>query len=101
MKSFDLTDLQKEQIIATLIPYQPKYIAVFGSYARGDNTDNSDLDLMVDFGINPGIRYFGLSDKISSQIGINVDLVTPQGVSQYILPYIKKDLLVIYGKSER
>ena len=44
--------LSKEQqniIIETLKPFNPVYIGLFGSYARNEETENSDIDLLYEF----------------------------------------------------
>ena len=41
-----INDLQKHIIINTIMPYHPVRIGIFGSMARGENTDNSDIDIL-------------------------------------------------------
>ncbi|MDP3833683.1 MAG: nucleotidyltransferase domain-containing protein [Hydrogenophaga sp.] len=52
---------------------------VFGSAMRGDDTDSSDLDLLVD--PLPGATLFdlgGLQDELEQLLGVHVDVVTPR-----------------------
>ena len=73
------------------------YLALFGSYARGDQKKNSDIDLLVNFK-NP-VDFFELYDieqKFSSILGRKIDLVTTNGLSKYVKPYIVDDLKIIY-----
>lgn len=44
-----ITDIQKNIIINTLLPYKPTKIGIFGSYARGENTTTSDIDILYDY----------------------------------------------------
>ena len=39
----------RNKIIACLKPYNPKKIGIFGSYARDENKEGSDIDVLVDF----------------------------------------------------
>jgi predicted nucleotidyltransferase len=52
---------------------------VFGSAMRGDDTEDSDLDLLVD--PLPGTTLFdlgGLQDELENMLGVHVDVVTPR-----------------------
>lgn len=52
-------------------------IGVFGSYARGEEQPDSDLDLLVEFDGPIGFfRYIELEDHLGALLGIKVDLVT-------------------------
>ena len=44
--------------------YPIKSMAIFGSYARNESTDNSDLDILVEFNDRIGIRFIDLADEI-------------------------------------
>jgi len=51
--------------------------SVFGSYARGENKKNSDIDLLIDFPRGRGLfEFVGLQDKLKDALGRKVDLVT-------------------------
>jgi uncharacterized protein len=54
---------------------------VFGSVARGDAAQGSDLDLLVELdasGGNPPLRVAGLSEELSELLGLHVDVVTDE-----------------------
>jgi uncharacterized protein len=87
-------------IIPLLKPYAQK-VTVFGSFARGDSTSASDIDLVVE--LRPkeerpslGLRWFGLETELSDILGCEVELVTEQELSPYIRPYVNKDRVVLY-----
>lgn len=69
-------------------------IGVFGSVARGEATERSDVDLLVEF--DPAKKtyrnFVGTATFIEKLLGQSVDLVTPQALSPYIKPYILKDI---------
>ncbi len=74
------------------------YLALFGSHARGDQKTESDVDLLVDFKETPGlISFIRTKQKFEKVFNTKVDLVTRNGLSKYLKPYIQKDLQVIYG----
>ena len=56
--------------------YSVNYLGVFGSYIRGEQTEDSDLDILVQFDKKPGMfKYIELEDHLSELLGIKVDLV--------------------------
>lgn len=74
------------------------YLALFGSQARGDQNIDSDVDLLVEFKETPGlIGFIRTKQQFEKVFDRKVDLVTKNGLSKYIRPYIQKDLHVIYG----
>lgn len=73
------------------------YLALFGSYARGEQKKNSDVDLLVEFNKPVGlIHLIHTEHELEDVLGKNVDLITKGGLSKYIKPYIQDDLTTIY-----
>ncbi len=75
------------------------YLALFGSYARGEADEKSDVDLLVDYKETPGlIRHVGIEFDLSEKFFSTkkVDLVTRRSLNRYIKPYVEKDLITIY-----
>jgi predicted nucleotidyltransferase len=70
-------------------------MAIFGSYARGDNSLSSDLDLLVEFDSKVGIKFIDLADEVESILGIRVDLVSKNGVKEKYLRSINSDLIYV------
>jgi hypothetical protein len=83
-------------VLETLKEFQPSYVAVFGSRARGDHRADSDLDLLVDFKRYPNLfQIVDMRLKLSKILGFPVDLITRASLSDLIKPYVYKDLIVI------
>lgn len=59
-------------------------IGYFGSYATGQQTDNSDLDLLVEFSEPVGWEFFTLECFLEQTFGLRVDLVTPGALKEQI-----------------
>ena len=76
-----------------------QFAGIFGSHARGDNRPDSDLDILIRFRRDDKslIDLIHIQNLLSDQLGIKVDLVTEDGMSPYIKPYILKDLKIILG----
>ncbi len=71
--------------------YKVKRLKVFGSYARNEQTEKSDLDLMVSFEETPTLlEFIDLKEYLEDITGIKVDLVTEESISPYVKPYIKE-----------
>jgi uncharacterized protein len=74
-----------------------KTIGVFGSAARGEATDKSDIDLLVEFSKRKSLLdLVALERKISAIFGKKVDLLTEAALSPYLREQIKKDLRILY-----
>jgi predicted nucleotidyltransferase len=67
-------------------------LAVFGSVSRGDNTDASDIDMLVDFSQPIGIAFVDLADELESILKHPVDLVSRNGIKAGYFEAIKKEL---------
>lgn len=69
-----------EEITERVRPVAEKYglrsVYLFGSYARGDATEESDVDLLVDEGELTGFRFFGMYDDLCTSLDKEVDMVT-------------------------
>jgi uncharacterized protein len=72
-------------------------IGVFGSMARGEATETSDIDLLVYFSKRKSLlALVALQRQISTSLGREVDLLTEAALSPYLRDRIKRDLQVIY-----
>lgn len=75
-----------------------KYLAVFGSLARGETRAESDVDLLIEFTDTPGlIEFIRIKQRFEKVLHRKVDLVTKKSLSKYIAPYITQDIQQIYG----
>jgi|SRR3990172_7281312 len=88
------------QVVPILKPYVRR-ISVFGSYVRGEETPESDIDILVQ--LKPadqrprlGLKFFGLQNELGKLIGREVDLVTEEGLSPYIRPYVEREKVILY-----
>lgn len=79
--------------------YGVEYLGVFGSFARGEEQSDSDLDLLVTFRQKTGLfTLVRLQNQLSKLVGIPVDLIPKKAVNKHIEPYILADLQTIYEK---
>jgi len=74
--------------------FQIKTIGVFGSYARDNASEKSDLDILVEYDISPGfIKFIQLEDFLSKLLNIEVDLVSVNALNDYIRPSILAEII--------
>ena len=70
-----------------------KRIGVFGSFARGEQKDISDVDILVEFEKPTFDNFMNLAFFLEDLFQRKVDLVTPNSLSPYIGPYIKQEVI--------
>jgi predicted nucleotidyltransferase len=76
-----------------------KKIQVFGSFARDEQTEDSDIDILLEMEHPVGlIAFSGYINDLEDRLGIKVDLGTTNGISPYVEPIIEKDLQLVYEK---
>lgn len=74
--------------------YGIKQLALFGSTARDEATEESDVDILVSFdGIVTSSRYFGVQFYLEDNLGCAVDLVTDKAVRPELRPYIEREAI--------
>lgn len=72
--------------------YGLSFMAIFGSYGRGQQTESSDIDILVDFQNPVGIEFIDLANELENLLKIKVDLVSKNGVKPQYLKQIEQDL---------
>lgn len=73
--------------------YPIKTLAIFGSFARNEQDENSDLDLMVEFHDKVGSEFIQLADDLEDFLGFKVDLVSKNGIKEKYFAQIKDELI--------
>lgn len=73
-------------------------VSLFGSMARGETTEKSDIDLLVKFGKRKSLlSVVKLERQLTMSLGRKVDLITEGALSPYIRDNVLKDLETIYA----
>ena len=77
--------------------YGIKSLSLFGSYARGEATENSDVDIFIDRGnMAGGWTMGGLYTDLCEALGKELDLVTTMTPDKEFLARIKNDEILLY-----
>lgn len=85
MITFDMLLVRREEIIALAAKHKAEHVRVFGSVARGEATDDSDIDLLVHF--QQGASLFDLielKEEAEQLLGAPVDIVSEGGISPFL-----------------
>ena len=80
--------------------YQVKQMSVFGSAARGELREDSDIDVLVEFGENATVDIFDfghLESELSALLGRRVDLVSRRGMNPRIAPHILSEARLLFA----
>ena len=93
----------KTKIVAFLKPYNPLKISIFGSYARGEAKQGSDLDILISFKDNISLlKLVMIQQDLSEKLKIAVDLVSEKSLkNQRLIKSIQTDLITIFDEEER
>ncbi|MBW7901613.1 MAG: nucleotidyltransferase family protein [Rhodocyclaceae bacterium] len=90
MITFNMLHARRDEIIALAARHKADHVRVFGSVARDEAGENSDLDLLVNF--LPDASLFDLihlKDEAEHLLGVPVDVVAEGGIS----PFLEKTIL--------
>jgi predicted nucleotidyltransferase len=79
-------------------PVKKAYL--FGSYSRNDADKNSDVDILVELDHSSpiGLQFFTYGDELQNLLKRKVDVVSYEGLSKYVKPFIDKDKVLIYER---
>ena len=80
-------DLQKKYPLAS--------IELFGSYARNEQTSESDVDVIVEFHEPVGIEFVDLLIELETILGKPVDLISKKTMRPKLKPFIEPDLIAV------
>ncbi|MEM2928334.1 MAG: nucleotidyltransferase family protein [Nitrososphaerota archaeon] len=75
--------------------FKVKSIAIFGSYARNEQKETSDVDILVEFSEPVGLLFFHLADYLEEILEVKVDLLTPDGIKPNRRKYIMENLVYV------
>ena len=95
--------------VQKMIPEIQAYLAtqpverayLFGSCSRGEETPDSDIDILVslDHSQPIGLKYFRMATELEQRLGRTVDLVSEDGLPPFARPYVNQDKILLYERS--
>ena len=91
--------LQSSEVLDLLKKNNVSMLGLFGSHVRNEDSDKSDIDLLVKFSERTGLlSHVKLKRELSEILGKEVDLLTEKAISPYLRDNILNDLKVIYNE---
>lgn len=101
----NMNDVTRNTIIPKIREYfknQPIIRAwIFGSFSRGDETETSDIDILVDFDNNAHVglfKYAGIYGDLKELLGREVDLVKNGTLKPFAVDTVNRDKILIYER---
>lgn len=70
-------------------------LALFGSFARNEQSADSDIDVLVEFNGRVGSEFFAMADELEQQLENKVDLVSKKGIKPKYFSSIQSDLIYV------
>ena len=94
----ELSTSQINQIKTFFADKPVKKIYMFGSYARGEADENSDIDLLIDWDYSKsiGLNYVFWREEMEEILHKEVDFVSLKWISPIIEKYVNNDKILIY-----
>ncbi|MBE5949032.1 MAG: nucleotidyltransferase [Lachnospiraceae bacterium] len=96
-KQYTVEELKKI-IVPIAEKYQVSRVYLFGSYARGDNNENSDIDLVIEKGNLKGMfALCGFYTEVSEALQMKVDVLTTGSLDEDFKKFIEEDEVLLYA----
>ncbi|MCL4858896.1 MAG: nucleotidyltransferase family protein [Caldilineaceae bacterium] len=93
----------RNEILAVLKENKPRLqqefplhrLALFGSWARGDETIESDVDILVEVDPSIGLRFVTLAEQLELLLGRDIDLISHRAIKPSLWRQIQPDLIYV------
>jgi predicted nucleotidyltransferase len=96
MKKDEILEILEDVKAEAMRRYKGDIKGVFGSYARGDEQEDSDVDVLVDFGENASLfDLVGLELFLEEKLHHKVDVVPQSSLREEIKPYVLKEIVYL------
>ena len=86
-------------VISLAKEYGAEKVSLIGSFARGEERPDSDVDILLEKGEIKGMQVLEFQDRLEQELHRRVDVVTTAGTSPRFLERVKKDEVVLYEAS--
>jgi predicted nucleotidyltransferase len=91
----------KEEVLQILKKAKPELVrryglrrlALFGSYARGDQREDSDVDILVEVDPSIGLRFVDLADHLEELVGVRAEVVSRRAIRPRNWKVIEQELI--------
>jgi len=91
-----------DEIKRISIPIAKKYgvekLALFGSYARGEQKSTSDIDFLIDKGNIKGLEFYGFINNLEDKFEVHVDMLTYDSLKDSFIENVVEDEVILYER---
>ncbi|MCP4108069.1 MAG: nucleotidyltransferase family protein [Desulfobacteraceae bacterium] len=87
-----ITEILREKYPYLNSEYGVKRIGLFGSYAKGEQTEDSDIDIVAEFERPAGLKFVEFAEYLEKTLGKKTDVLTPEGIKGIITERIAEDI---------
>ncbi len=87
-----ITEILREKYPYLISEYGVRRIGLFGSYAKGKQTEDSDIDIVAEFERPIGLKFVEFTEYLESTLGKKTDVLTPEGVKGITIKRIARDI---------
>ena len=92
-------DAELKAVVSRLArQYGAERVYLFGSYARGDATEASDIDLRIDKGSIRGLQFASLLGDLEDTLGKKIDLISTSGMDEDFRRAIAPEEVLLYER---
>lgn len=92
MDKNEIMRLIREHFVFLSDEYNISRIAIFGSVAKGTMTEDSDLDILVEFKYPIGFKFINFVEYLETLLGKKVDVITRDGLNNIRVKEIIRDI---------
>lgn len=97
MMIFTIDDIKKK-VTPIVIKYGVNTFSLFGSYARGEANEDSDLDFVMDKGDLKGLQYVSLVQDLENEFNCHVDVISKGSSNKKFLDAISDEEVILYER---
>ncbi len=94
---FTIDDIKK-RVFPIVIKYGINTFSLFGSYARGEANEDSDLDFVMDKGDLKGLQYVSLVQELEDEFNCHVDVISKGSSNKKFLDAVSSEEVLLYER---
>ena len=95
-QAFELLKTRRDDIIAAAARHGARSVRVFGAAARGDCTETSDVDFLVEMGENATLfDRAALMVELRTMLGCDVDVVTEKALKPRVRAHVLSEAIAL------
>jgi len=87
-----ITERLREKYSYLVSEYKIKRIGLFGSYAKGKQTEESDIDIVAEFDKPIGLKFIDFAEYLERILEKKIDVLTPEGIKGITAKRISEDI---------